>query len=113
MKLKTILVNANGQVRAVDSPTQLGKLLETTANCHILTGSDLAWVQQVQKNLSTGYSYQEANMNSNELKEYVKRLNQQEQVQIEIRRQRALKRIQELRQQQKDKQNDHDVFETK
>jgi hypothetical protein len=52
-------------------------------------------------------------MTSNELREHIRRLNEQEQVQHEIRRQKALKRIQELRQQQKDKENDHDVFETK
>jgi dynactin complex subunit len=36
-------------------------------------------------------------MNSNELREYVRKLNQQEQVQIELRRQAALKKIQALR----------------
>lgn len=38
-------------------------------------------------------------MNSKELREHVQRLNQQEAVQIELRRQQALKRIQELRDQ--------------
>lgn len=36
-------------------------------------------------------------MNSQELREYVRKLNEQERVQIELRRQKALKRIQELR----------------
>lgn len=36
-------------------------------------------------------------MNTNELREHIRKLNQQEQVQIEIRRQQALKRIRELR----------------
>lgn len=40
-------------------------------------------------------------MNSNELREYVKKLNEQEQVQIELRRQQALKKIQQLRQKNK------------
>ncbi len=40
-------------------------------------------------------------MNSNELREYVKRLNEQEAVQKEIRRQQALKRIQSLREELK------------
>lgn len=36
-------------------------------------------------------------MNSNELREHVRKLNAQESVQHEIRRQQALKRIRELR----------------
>ena len=36
-------------------------------------------------------------MNSNELREYVRKLNEQEAVQIELRRQKALKKIRELR----------------
>ena len=40
-------------------------------------------------------------MNSNELKEHIRKLNEQEQVQHEIRRQKALKRIRELREQLK------------
>lgn len=36
-------------------------------------------------------------MNSNELREHIRRLNEQEQRQHEIRRQQALKRIRELR----------------
>lgn len=40
-------------------------------------------------------------MNTNELREYVKSLNEQEQVQIELRRQQALKKIQALREELK------------
>lgn len=36
-------------------------------------------------------------MTSNELREYVRELNKQEQIQTEIRRQRALARIKQLR----------------
>ena len=38
-------------------------------------------------------------MNSNELREYVRKLNEQEQVKQELRRQAALTRIRELREQ--------------
>ena len=38
-------------------------------------------------------------MNSNELREYVQKLNEQERVQIELRRQAALKKIHQLREQ--------------
>lgn len=52
-------------------------------------------------------------MNSNELREYVKKLNEQEAYQTELRRQKALKRIRELRtqkdQQQKEAVNDHSI----
>lgn len=44
-------------------------------------------------------------MNSQELREYVRKLNEQERHQHEIRRQRALKRIQELR--KKIREKDH------
>lgn len=47
-------------------------------------------------------------MNSSELREYVKKLNEQEQVQHEIRRQKALKRIRELREQLKEKSHEKD-----
>lgn len=40
-------------------------------------------------------------MNSNELREHIKKLNEQERVQIELRRQQALKRIRELREELK------------
>lgn len=36
-------------------------------------------------------------MNSNELREHIRKLNEQERVQTELRRQQALKRIRELR----------------
>lgn len=45
-------------------------------------------------------------MNSNELREYVQKLNQQEAIQTEIRRQKALKRIHALREQLKYKNNE-------
>lgn len=45
-------------------------------------------------------------MNSNELREYVRRLNEQEAVQIELRRQQALKKIQKLRQELKYKRQE-------
>lgn len=47
-------------------------------------------------------------MNSNELREHVKRLNEQESVQIELRRQQALRRIRELREQLKEKSHEKD-----
>lgn len=42
-----------------NSPTRLGLFLETmgTQNYTIIKGGDLAWVQQVIKNLQQGYSY--------------------------------------------------------
>lgn len=40
-------------------------------------------------------------MNSNELREHIRRLNEQEQIQHEIRRQKALARIRELREELK------------
>jgi hypothetical protein len=45
-------------------------------------------------------------MNSNELREYIRELNKQEQVQTEIRRQKALARIRELREQLKYNNNE-------
>ena len=47
-------------------------------------------------------------MNSNELREHIKKLNEQEKVQIEIRRQRALARIRELREAVKYKNKETD-----
>lgn len=47
-------------------------------------------------------------MNSNELREYVKRLNEQEAVIIEQRRQAALKKIKEMRQRNKYTKEEHD-----
>jgi len=43
-------------------------------------------------------------MNSNELREHIRRLNEQERIQQEIRRQKALARIRELREAVKYKQ---------
>lgn len=45
-------------------------------------------------------------MNSNELKEYVRELNKQEAAQTELRRQAALKKIRELRQRNKYKEQE-------
>jgi hypothetical protein len=42
-------------------------------------------------------------MNSNELAEHVRKLNEQEQVQHELRKQAALKRIRELREKLREK----------
>ena len=44
-------------------------------------------------------------MTSNELREYVRELNKQERVEHELRRQQALKRIRELREELKYKNN--------
>jgi hypothetical protein len=44
-------------------------------------------------------------MDSNQLRDYVRELNKREQVEIEQRRQAALKRIRELREQQRQKEH--------
>jgi hypothetical protein len=45
-------------------------------------------------------------MNSNELREHIRRLNEQEAVETEQRRQRALKKIQEIRDRNKYKEQE-------
>lgn len=54
-------------------------------------------------------------MDSQELREYVRKLNQQEAYQIELRRQQALKKIQQLRQKNKylkeEKLNAKDLYQ--
>lgn len=50
-------------------------------------------------------------MDSNELREYVQKLNEQEAVQKEIRRQKALNRIKELRRQLKEKEIGNDIHQ--
>jgi hypothetical protein len=48
-------------------------------------------------------------MNSNELREYIRRLNLEEAKKHELRKQAALERIKQLRAEQKEKQNGIDI----
>jgi hypothetical protein len=47
-------------------------------------------------------------MTSNELREHIRRLNKKEAVEIELRRQKAINRINQLRQELKEKQRARD-----
>ncbi len=50
-------------------------------------------------------------MDSNELRDYVRKLNEQEAVQHELRRQKALNKIKALREQAKEKENGTDIHQ--